>query len=182
MGSSSTTEIFIITMRKRISYENLKQYLSYDPKTGVFIQLVKGYTKNRGIGSEIGTFSQEGYRIVTIYGISYKLCVLAYLYMMEEYPPKGYCVDHINLNKSDDRWENLRLATTRQNKQNEGILKTNTSGVKGVCWHKRHKKWIAQLRVNSIIKHIGYFSDLEEAKEAIRKARELYHGEYANHG
>src|SRR5437879_12879405 len=54
-------------------------------------------------------------------------------------------VDHINGNKLDNRWCNLREATMAQNKANEGLRSSNTSGWKGVSWHKKAKKWSAQI-------------------------------------
>jgi hypothetical protein len=52
---------------------------------------------------------------------------------------------------------NLREATDAQNQYNQAIRNDNTSGFRGVCWHIRHKRWMAQIKVNGKRKHLGYF-------------------------
>jgi len=53
----------------------------------------------------------------------------------------AYAVDHRNLDKGDNRWDNLREATRSQNMANTSLPSTNTSGFKGVIWSKRYKYW-----------------------------------------
>jgi len=53
-------------------------------------------------------------------------------------------VDHIDGNKKNNRIENLREATKSQNAMNQKVSTRNTSGIKGVMWHKRDKKWFVQ--------------------------------------
>lgn len=89
-------------------------------------------------------------------------------------------VDHINGNKLDNRRCNLRLATSSQNQQNRRVGKDNTSGFKGVSWHKKSKKWCAQITVNRKVKHIGIFDDSIEAAKAYDKAAKELHGVFAN--
>lgn len=91
-------------------------------------------------------------------------------------------VDHINGNGLDNRRENLRLATKATNGANRGKPATNTSGYKGVSWHKRDETWQAFISVNGKRIHLGCFDTPELANEAVIKAREKYHGEFANHG
>lgn len=165
---------------ERITYNELKEYLHYNPITGVFTQLVGG-GRNRKVGTILGRQTTFGYKVVTINGKSYKLATLAYLYMEEKYPD-GLLLDHKDTNKANDAWNNIRVATNRQNAMNVGLNSSNTSGIKGVCWHKRNNSWIAQIRVDGKVKHIGYFRDIKLAEEAIIVAREKYHGEFANHG
>ena len=91
-------------------------------------------------------------------------------------------VDHINGNKQDNRSENLREATRCQNMMNVGKTALNTSGFKGVSFHKRSNKWIAQIKQNKKHFYLGSFETAEEAHESYkRKAIEL-HGDYANFG
>lgn len=81
-------------------------------------------------------------------------------------------VDHINHNTLDNRKENLRIVTHKQNAENKkGAYKSSKSGVLGVRWHKRDKKWSAQVRHNKKDIHLGYFNNIEEAKKATIKAR-----------
>ncbi len=96
-------------------------------------------------------------------------------------PPDGMLVDHINSNrKLDNRRENLRICTRAQNVCNTKLSKKNTSGFKGVNWHKRAKKWQAMVQKNNKNFFAGYFDDPEDAAHAYdEKAREL-HGEFAS--
>ena len=93
---------------------------------------------------------------------------------------KGKQVDHINHDTLDNRKENLRLCTNSENSQNQGKRINNTSGFKGVHWHKRDKRWCADIRVNGKRIHLGLFLTPEEAYEAYCKAALELHGEFSN--
>jgi hypothetical protein len=87
-------------------------------------------------------------------------------------PPKEMCVDHINGNRSDNRRINLRLATIGQNNQNLNKIKNNnTSGVRGVHWRARNKRWEARIKVQGKEIYLGYFKDIKEAEKAVVTAR-----------
>lgn len=85
--------------------------------------------------------------------------------------PDGMEIDHINRIKDDNRIENLRVVTKRQNCCN---LSTNTSGIPGVIWCKQQKKWRARIWVNGKNKHLGLFENIEDAKVARKKAEQTY--------
>lgn len=88
-------------------------------------------------------------------------------------------VDHINLNKSDNRRANLRLANRAENCRNIPIPRHNTSGFKGVSWCKANGKWRAQIYLMGKQIHLGYFYDAEEAYAMYCIAAKQYHGEFA---
>jgi HNH endonuclease len=88
-------------------------------------------------------------------------------------------VDHINLNGLDNRRENLRLATKGQNMTNTLHRKDNTSGYKGVTFHKASGLWHTMIHHNKKKISLGYYKTAEEAGEAYAiKAKELF-GEFA---
>lgn len=87
--------------------------------------------------------------------------------------PQGMFVDHINHNKLDNRRENLRLVTVRENGMNREVSKTNKSGIKGVSYFR--KRWRAIIGR----KLIGYFDTKEEAAKAYNKAAKNLFGDYA---
>lgn len=87
-------------------------------------------------------------------------------------------IDHIFHKKFDNRKSQLRIVTNSQNQMNRNIGKNNTSGYRGVSWHKKHKKWIAQIGIMGKLKYLGLFSHIEEAIKIRKQAEEKYFGEY----
>ncbi len=93
--------------------------------------------------------------------------------------PKHLVVDHINHNGLDNRKENLRLCTRRQNNHNQRPRVGKTSRYKGVYWKKSAKKFVAHIHTKAKKIWLGYFTDeIEAAKAYDKKARELF-GEFA---
>lgn len=94
--------------------------------------------------------------------------------------PPDLMVDHIHTErKYDNRKENLRLATPFQNQHNVGTQKNNTSGVTGVSWNKRQKKWVARIMVNHKNICLGSFEGLDDAAKARKEAEDKYFGEFS---
>lgn len=93
--------------------------------------------------------------------------------------PEGMEIDHINLDRLDNRRENLRICTRTENSHNMPMLSTNTSGYKGVTWDKANNKWIAQIDVNKKHMNLGRFTDIIEAARAYNEAAIKHHGEFA---
>jgi hypothetical protein len=95
---------------------------------------------------------------------------------------KGEMVDHIDGNGLNCTRGNLRRASASQNQANQKLSKNNKTGLKGVSWKVRDKKYIAQIQFKRKNYHIGSFDSPEEAKAAYdKKALELF-GEFANFG
>jgi hypothetical protein len=95
-------------------------------------------------------------------------------------PKTTNCVDHINNNKLNNNVSNLRWVSSTENNMNRSLSSKNTSGVKGVNWHKREQKWEARICVNGKRTRLGYFEKLEDALNARLKASEKYFGEFMN--
>jgi len=87
-------------------------------------------------------------------------------------------VDHINNNKLDNRYNNLRYATKQQNAMNSKIPKNNKLKIKGVCFDNKRKKWRATIKINQKQIHLGYFLNINDAKDIRIKAEEKYFKEY----
>ena len=96
--------------------------------------------------------------------------------------PEGRMVDHRNHNTLDNRRENLRVATAEQNNRNAKIRIDNSSGFKGVNYHKINRRWTATVRVNGIQTYLGSFVTKEEAVEVRRSVSEKLYGQFVNHG
>jgi hypothetical protein len=89
--------------------------------------------------------------------------------------PDGMQVDHINHNQLDDRRANLRLATPSQNSQNRrGARADSSTGIRGVSWHKRDKRYYARVKVAGKNIHLGSFVDPAEADRAAAAGRARY--------
>lgn len=90
--------------------------------------------------------------------------------------PKGFEVDHINGNKSDNRVSNLRAVTKSQNRINTK-LKENKSGVRGVCFDKSRKRWIASIQIDKKVIQ-KRFKNKQDAIDFRKKLESEYHGKY----
>lgn len=164
---------------KSLTIDRLKELVSYDPITGLFSRL-KDFNNNARVDSKVGHQRCDNYIQIRIDSSFYLAHRLAWFYMNGKWPDK--LIDHINGNRSDNRLCNLREATLEQNKHNELLRKTNSSGAKGVSWDKRRQKWNAKVWSNNKCYNLGCFADIELAELVASSAREKLHGEFANHG
>ncbi len=77
-------------------------------------------------------------------------------------------LDHVDGNPSNNSIENLRVVTNQQNH-------FNRTKAKGYYWNKQAKKWMSRIQIDGKLKHLGYFENEDEAREAYLKAKEIYH-------
>lgn len=162
-----------------LTHERLLEVLSYDPDTGVFRWNVRLSRRNR-VDEQAGYIAGDGYRIIQIDGWHYKAGRLAWFYHYGRWPHP--LVDHRDLNRDNSRLSNLREATYSQNAANAGVLRSNTSGFKGVSRvgpPNRAKPWRAQIRKDRKRIFLGYFATAEEAGAAYVAAADIAHGEFA---
>lgn len=131
------------------------------------------------VGAKVGCRDKHLYTRVGINGKLYWLHRVIFLHQ-HGYMPSH--VDHINMNPTDNRVENLRAASKSQNMQNTRLRANNKSGLKNVSWNNRLRKWHVQMNIKGKHTHIGVFEDLELAKFVASEYRDKYHGEFANHG
>ena len=98
--------------------------------------------------------------------------------MTDEWPQRE--IDHINLDKADNRWRNLREATDSQQFANVYVRADNVSRFKGVHWHKATRKWAAQIQANHKSYWLGCFDSPEGAYIAYMAAAWKHFGQFAN--
>ncbi len=157
-----------------MTQEEAKAYFDYDPITGIFIK-----KRGRGLGPYEGFKSTQGYRKVYIEPHEYFMHRLAFLIMTGDMPEQ---VDHINRNKEDNRWENLRATNNILNQTN---TKTRAkSGFKGVRLTSSGK-WEAaidtKVKGDRTYYYLGLYLTFEEACEAVTlKAKDLYGEHWRN--
>ena len=155
----------------------LKKVLSYCPASGVFT-----WRESRGpvkAGSEAGCANPHGYIFIRIDTILHRAHRLAWLYMTGDFPEDE--IDHINGDKGDNRFANLREASHSQNMQNRKLNKNNKTGTNGVYLHEQSGKWLAFINFEGKKKYLGLFITKERAVEAREQAEKQY-GFHENHG
>ena len=159
----------------KTSQLDVARQLQYNPGTGKFF--------HKDTNKSAGSYNQKGYLRIQLQSGKFVASRLAWLLHYGEWPEKT--VDHINGNPSDDRIDNLRLATDSEQQWNKGINRNNTSGIKGVSFNKRRNEaglspWEVYITVYYKRIHIGFFNDLEDAIEARQEAAMTYHGDFSN--
>ena len=149
----------------------LRALLNYDAATGVFRWLV---APNRRIkpGSVAGCLDTKGYRYIICDGRRYLEGRLAWFYTTGAWPKDQ--IDHIDGNKSNNRFANLREATQSQNMQNQRrAMRSNKIGVLGVSLDRG--KFRAQIWFDGKQKFLGYFATAEAAHAAYLAAKRKFH-------
>jgi hypothetical protein len=156
-----------------LTAQRLRELMHYDPETGVLRWLVTVGSR-ASAGSEVGRNDvSHGYIRRTIDKVRYAEHRLVWLYMTGRWPASQ--IDHINGDRADNRWANLREATDAQNRQNMKKRRGGTSKYPGVCWVARRQAWSARITINYKGHHLGFFRDEEAAYSAYLKAKAELH-------
>lgn len=157
-----------------LSIDRLKELLTYDPSTGSFFRNLSrgGYPA----GSRAGTKHNAGYESIIVDYRPYLSHRLAWFYMTGQWPLE---IDHRDGNRSNNQWDNLRLATRTLNNVNAKKRTDNVSGFKGVGWCRAAQKWRAYIRYGKHQVHLGLFDDPMDAHLAYCGAAKMYYGEFA---
>lgn len=155
-----------------LTQAQLHGLLSYDPNSGVFTWL-KSTSYRVKVGDTAGSKNSNGYLLIQIDSKRYLAHRLAWLYVYGVWPKDE--IDHINGARTDNRLCNLREATSSENNQNYCMRTDNTSGYVGVGWHKRDRKWQAQIQHNKKKISLGTYDTPEEAHAVYVKAKRELH-------
>jgi len=134
------------------SQEDLRANFHYDALTGMFKWKQRRFRAQSGLTA--GCINGDGYRQIKFDDKIYVASRLAWIYSHGEIPG-GLEIDHRNGIRDDDRLENLRLATNRQQAHNRGPRRNSTSGRTGVCWNQRKKIWIVTIRIRGRRVYLG---------------------------
>jgi len=161
-----------------LTQEYVKKIFDYDTESGILTNKIYR-SSNSPAGSRAGAFDHYGYRQLTVKGRNYKEHRIIYLWMTGAMPVHG--IDHINGIKDDNRWINLRDATTSENMRNRKMSSNNTSGFTGVVWFKPIKKWFASVEMLGKKHSLGYFDDINEAAKVVHVFK-MKNGFTARHG
>lgn len=158
-----------------MNQQELKTLLHYDPPTGVFRWR---HTPKRGMKpwDVAGNIDRQGYVQIKIGGKVLMAHRLAWLYVHGELPKQ---VDHKNMTRSDNRIDNLRAADNSCNGMNKRMQSNNTTGYKGVTFHKGTGRYHAKIQANGVRKSLGYYETAEQAHKAYMTAAGELHGQFA---
>ncbi|WP_430316955.1 HNH endonuclease [Pseudomonas sp. p1(2021b)] len=153
-----------------ISLDELKSTLSYSPATGKFTWL-KTLGSRAQVGSVAGYLHCRGYRFIRLKGKRFAAHRLAFFWMTGRFPMED--IDHINGNRDDNRWENLREASRSENLENINP-KPNQSGMLGVT-RTRCGNWTARIMKNGKQHYLGTFYSPDDAGAAYLEAKSKLH-------
>lgn len=157
----------------------IKDIFSYCPTSGTLFWKVNRGGKVKS-GSVVGSIRRDRSGICYLQthymGKWYFVHRLIWLYVYGSFPDT---IDHINGDGLDNRLENLRSISSRENQKNKGVYRSSSSRVPGV--HPKTGKWLVNICVDSKMIHLGTYYDLFEACCA-RKSAENKYGFYKNHG
>lgn len=161
---------------REIKHNDLINDMNYDPDTGLFTWKTPG--KARQMGRVLGTNDGEGWLQLQYQQKKVRLNVLAYFYMTGQWPDG--LVDHINKDKTDNRWENLRVVTASQSQMNRGMHVTNKSGYKNISRKKNKDLWVVQIYKDRKKVVEKCFKHIDEAVAYRDEMLPLIHGEHAS--
>lgn len=160
-----------------LTYQKALHIFNYSPHTGAITnKITRGIAK---VGREPGGIDDKGYRVFGYKNRIYKAHRVAWLLHTGAWPSNQ--IDHINGIKSDNRIDNLRDISNKENGKNSKRRSDNTSGVTGVRFSVKKNRWIAQIKVSGQYKHIGYYNDFNLAVLARKMAEQKYKF-HTNHG
>jgi hypothetical protein len=159
-----------------LTADRLRELLDYNPSTGTFTWR-RPVARRVHAGDVAGAVNGGGYLQIIIDYLPYQAHRLAWLWVNGEWPKAQ--IDHINMDRVDNRVINLREATVSQNHVNRRPYANNKCGWKGVNWNKSARKWRATTRVSGSPLHLGSFDRCEHASYIYHVAAVWYHGEFA---
>ena len=157
-----------------LTAERARELLAYDAESGDLVWRVS--RSNVKAGAKAGNRNKAiGYVQIGIDGRLHFAHRLAFLIQAGECP--GH-VDHINGDRADNRWSNLRPASKAQNNVNRPQCQANTSGRQGVHFCRATGRWRAVMSVDNRPKHLGRFDTIEAAAAAYAAAMVARHGSF----
>ncbi len=168
---------------EKLTHDVLLSALEYCPSSGIFrwkprvtITRHDRTWNSRYSGKIAGSVDNHGYLRIAISDIRYKAHRLAWFYMTGKWP-EGV-IDHINRNRLDNSFFNLRDVDGSINARNKGKITENSSGEFGIWWRRDRNKWRVSLPIYGEYQHIGNFDDIELALLVRDAACEKYQVAY----
>jgi hypothetical protein len=160
---------------KSLTPEYVRSLLEYDPESGLLRWKI-----DRGGGIKAGDIAgskSDSCVFVSIHDKPMRIHRVIWFIVTGKWPKE--CIDHIDRNPFNNKWNNLREATKAENNRNSKFKPNNTTGHTGIRIRKNYGAYEARIMANGQEIHLGSFKTLEKALETRRKAEIKYHGEFA---
>ena len=153
--------------------EEINKFLNYNSETGVITWKVSK-SGNKGAGSIAGSVRRGERPYLMLMGKNYASHRIAWLLAYSKWPES--VIDHIDGNPLNNRLDNLRDVCNKTNSENQRRPhSSNKSGFLGVVLCKKTGKFIAQIKINGVSKHLGVFLTAEFAHNAYLVAKRQFH-------
>lgn len=149
--------------------DRVRDLLEYDPTSGKIRWITS--RGNLVAGSEAGGVGPDGYSRVKIDGATYLTHRIVWLLVTGRQPDEY--IDHIDRNRSNNSWSNLRQATKSENHQNSSLYKNNKVGLTGVC--RKGGRFKAYIWANKKSINLGVYDTPNEAYAAYLSAKAKLH-------
>ncbi len=161
----------------------VRELFDYDPETGVLTWRVDRPQRIKA-GMVAGSRDHKLYLRVKVNGVNYAAHRLIFLWMVGRWPTND--VDHEDLDKTNNRWKNLREATQAQNRQNRAVRADSQTGFKGVVCRKPNQKtknyfatYQARIKVDGKYHYGKCYRTPDEAHIEYVAMSKQHHGEFA---
>lgn len=176
-------------MKTELTQGHVCELLDYDPLTGDFTWRERSrhwfptdrswkWWNTNFANKKAGT--KKDYHYFYFLGKNYLGHRLAWIYMTGAWPEKD--IDHKDCDGSNNKWDNLREASSMQNMANSRAKRGTKTGAKGVTPDRLNKAYRAAIRINGKNAHLGTFKTIDEANLAYFEAAKEHFGEFARAG
>jgi hypothetical protein len=146
-----------------LTAERARELLDYDPVTGV----LRKRNRQTGAWRVVQSINKDGYFSVRLDRKTYIAHRVIFLMMTGRWPDPG--TDHINREKTDNRWVNLREVSAAENNRNRGHV--GRLPVANVYQAANSGRFAARAVIDGRKQRLGTYDTAEQAAEAIRRRR-----------
>lgn len=167
-----------MSQKENLTQEILKSQLKYNPTTGEFFRIARPKGSSVPMGLIKVKPTENGYMRIRILGKKYMAHRLAHLYMEGNWPDQ---IDHADRDRFNNKWDNLSASSNLDNRKNQSLRQSNNTGVTGVIWNSKRKRYVARVTHNYKQHWLGQFENIEDAIAA-RKAANIKFKFHKNHG
>lgn len=168
-----------------ISPERIREVLDYDYENGALRWKGRPTARpswNARFTGKIAGHKDKttGYMAIRIDGKLFLAHRVAWAHVYGEWPEDE--IDHRNRVGADNRLLNMRPATRNDNLGNRSVPINSKSGIKGVSWDSKKKKWMVRVTRQGVRYYFGTYSSIDEARKASDAGMKNVYGEYAKVG